>query len=239
VVPVARGMDYMRIQKLAIAAAVVILAGCGQTASQQAAQQAGQAAQQAGQSAQQAGQAAQQAGQAAQQGAQSLAQGLSAMAQGLKAAQTGPDGKPITVVDFEKLIALLPQPSGWDRSKPDGTQTSSPFVTSEASANYTKGTFHANVTITDSALNSMVMMPFTMMMSMNYAERSTSGYKKSVQYSGQPGLEEWNSDNKHGEMTMIVNKRYVVSVKGDGFDNMDVLKEIANAIDLNKLAALQ
>ena len=28
---------------------------------------------------------------------------------------------------------------------------------------------------------------------------------------------------------MIVNKRYVVSVKGDGFDNMDVLKEVANA----------
>ena len=38
---------------------------------------------------------------------------------------------------------------------------------------------------------------------------------------------------------MIVGKRYVVVVKGDGFDSMDVLKEVANAIDLNKLAALQ
>jgi hypothetical protein len=226
----------MRIQKLAIATAVVILAGCGQ-AGQQAQQDLQQGAQKVAAGAQQAQQAATAQGQ--QQGQQSLAAGLAQMAQGLKAAQTGPDGKPIAVVDFEKLIALLPEPSGWDRSKPEGTQTSSPFVTSQASANYTKGNFHANVTITDSALNSMVMMPFTMMMSMNYSERSTSGYKKSVQYSGQPGLEEWNSDNKHGEMTMIVNKRYVVSVKGDGFDSMDVLKELSNGLDLNKLAALQ
>jgi hypothetical protein len=226
----------MRIHKFSIAAAVLVLAGCGQ-AGQQAQQDLQQGAAKAAAGAQQAQQGANP--QAVQQGQQSLAQGLAQMAQGLKAAQTDANGKPITVVDFDKLIALLPQPSGWERSKPEGTQTSSPFVTSQASANYTKGNFHANVTITDSALNSMVMMPFTMMMSMNYSERSTSGYKKSLQYDGQPGLEEWNSDNHHGEMTMIVNKRYVVVVKGDGFDSMDALKEISNGLDLKKLAALQ
>ena len=235
-VPVARGMAYMRTQKLTIAAAVVMLAGCGQTASQQQAQQA---AQQAGQAAQQAGQAAQQAGQAAQQGAQSMAQGLSAMAAGLKAAQTGADGKPITSVDFDKLIEALPSPSGWDRSKPEGHQTTAPIAVSTAEARYTKGNFHAHVEITDSALNQMFMMPFTMMMGMNYSEKSTSGYKKSSTFGTQPGLEDWNSDNHHGEITIVVNKRFVVQVTGDGFDSMDVLKEVVNAIDLNKLASLQ
>ena len=93
--------------KLAIAVAVVILAGCGQ-AGQLAQQDLQQGAQKAAAGAQQAQQGS--SAQAVQQGQQSLAAGLAQMAQGLKAAQTGADGKPITVVDFEKLIALLPQP---------------------------------------------------------------------------------------------------------------------------------
>jgi uncharacterized phage infection (PIP) family protein YhgE len=229
----------MRTHEIAIAAAFVLLAGCGQSASQQAAQQAAQGAQQAAQGAQQAAQGAQQAGQAAQQGAQSFAQGMAQMAQGLKAAQTGPDGKPITSVDFEKLVDLLPSPAGWDRAKPEGRQTSAPIATSVAEARYTKGTSHADVTITDSALSQMFMMPFTMMLSMNYSERSTSGYKKSTTYGTQPGVEDWNSDSKHGEITIVVNKRFIVQVKGDGLDSMDGLKEVANGIDLTKLAALQ
>jgi uncharacterized phage infection (PIP) family protein YhgE len=209
-----------------------MLAGCGQTASQQAAQQANQAAQQAGQ-------AAQQAGQAAQQGAQSLAQGLSQMAAGLKNAQTGPDGKPITTVDFEKLVDMLPAPAGWTKEKPEGHQVSAPVALSVAEVRYSKGKSNAHVTVTDSALNQVFMMPFTMMLGMNYSEKSTSGYKKSTTYGTQPALEDWNSDSHHGEITLVVNKRYLVQVTGDGLDSMDDLKAVANSIDLNKLGALQ
>jgi hypothetical protein len=215
----------MRKHEIAMAAAFVVLAGCGQSASQQAQQAAAQGAQQAGQ--------------AAQQGAQSLAQGMAQMAQGFKAAQTGPDGKPITSVDFEKLVELLPSPAGWDRAKPEGHQTSAPIATSVAEARYTKGTSHADVTITDSALNQMFMVPFSMMLSMNYSERSTSGYKKSTTFGTQPGVEDWNSDTKHGEITIVVNKRFIVQVKGDGLESMDALKDVANGIDLNKLAGTQ
>jgi hypothetical protein len=95
------------------------------------------------------------------------------------------------------------------------------------------------VIITDSAFSPIFMMPFTMLMSMNYGERSTSGYKKSVAYSAQPGLEDWNSDNKHGEITVIANKRFVVQATGDGFDSMDDLKAIVSGIDLTRLGALQ
>jgi len=227
----------MRMRTLAVAMAVVALAGCGQRPEQKkAAEDMKQGAQPVAQGAQKAAEGAQQGAQA---GAQSLAEGLQQMANGLKAAQTGADGKPIQVVDFEKLIEILPSPEGWERSKPEGKQTSSPFSSSIAEARYTKGHFDVHVEITDSALNSMVMLPFTMMMSMNYQERSSSGYKKSVQYSKQPALEEWTADSKHGEVTIIVNKRFVVQCDGHGFDSMDVMKEVVDKIDINKLAALK
>lgn len=227
----------MRQFRFAIAASVIILAGCGQ-AGQQGVKDMQEGAQKAAQGAQQAQQAGTQEGQA--QGQQSLAQGLAQMAQGFKtAAQTGPDGKPITSVDFEKLLPFLPSAAGWERDKPEGHQVTSPVAVSTADVRYTKGNAHAHVTITDSAFSPVFMMPFTMLMSMNYGERSTSGYKKSVAYSSQPGLEEWNSDNKHGEVTVIANKRFVVQATGDGLESMDDLKAIVNAIDLARLGALQ
>ncbi len=226
---------HMRI--LTVAIAVVALAGCGQTAEQKKAQDdLKQGAQQVAQGAQQA---AAGAAQGASAGAQSLAQGLQQMADGLKAAQTGPDGKPIQVVDAEKLVDVLPSPEGWEKSKPEFKQTSSPFNSSNAEARYTKGHFNVHVEVTDAALNQMIMMPFTMMMSMNYQERSSSGYKKSVKYSDQPALEEWNADSKHGETTIVVNKRFVVQCEGNGFDSMDVMKEVVDKIDIKKLASLK
>lgn len=227
----------MRISRIAIAAAVVALSACGQSG-QQGAQQMQDGAQKVAQGAQQSQQATTPQGQA--QAQQSLSQGLAQMAQGFKtAAQTGPDGKPITSVDFDKLIAFLPAPAGWERGKPEGHQVTSPVTVSLAEAQYTKGNFRAHVTITDSAFSPIAMMPFTMLMSMNYSEKSTSGYKQSVAYSSQPGIEDWDSDTKHGEITIIANKRFIVQATGDGFDSMDELKSVVKAIDIAKLGSLQ
>ena len=227
----------MRIPTIALAAACLMFAGCGQSPQQQAQQAAQQATAAANQT---ASQAAQQAGQAAQQGTQALAQGLTQMAQALKTAQTGPDGKPITSVDFDKLVDLLPPaPAGWERSKPQGHQTTAPIAVSVAEADYTKGSSRAHVIITDSALNQAFMMPYTMLLSMNYSEKSTNGYKKSTTYGTQPGLETWDSEAKHGEITMVVSKRFVVHITGDGLDSMDSLKAVSGTVDLGKLATLQ
>ena len=177
---------------------------------------------------------------AQQQGAQAFAQGLAQMAQGLQKAQTGPDGKAITPVDFEKLIECLPaNPSGWERATPQGQTVSAPVANSNASADYTKGTFHVKIQITDSAFNQMLMGPLTMMAAMGYNERSSTGFKRQTTVSGQPVFEELSSPNKHAEVTAIVDKRFIVQGTGDGMDTIDPLKEITNLVDLAKISALK
>jgi X-X-X-Leu-X-X-Gly heptad repeat protein len=178
------------------------------------------------------------AGQPSQQSAQQMASGLQQLAQGMQQMQTGPDGKPIQVVDFEKLMAVLPDVNGWEKGKPHGEQSSTMFNVSSADARYTKGDFQVKVTITDAALNPMLMTGFTMAMGMQN-ERSSSGFKRSATYGGQPGLEEWNSDGKSATVTVAVNKRFIVKAEGSGFDSFDVVKEVVNQIDLAKLAALK
>ena len=231
----------------AIAILILTAAACGKSAEQKAAEQA---AQQAAQASQQAAQATQQAAQqiaqgaqqmaqgpqqAAQGGAQSIAAGLQAMAQGLQ--QTGADGKPVPPVDFEKLIALLPDASGWTKSKPTGGTRSMGFSVSNAEANYQKGDQRIQLEITDAAFNSLVMAPFRFMMAAGYNERTTEGFKRAMTLNGAPGYEEWTNDSKRGEVTVVVGNRFVVSGKGNGVDNIDAVRNFVSQVDLAKLAA--
>lgn len=224
----------MRTRMVWAIAAAIVLTGCSaqdQSKLNDAANKVAAGAQQA----------ASNSPQTSQQGAQTVAQGLQQMAQTLQqAAQTGPDGKPIQPVDFEKLTALLPAaPDGWQASKPEGQTISTPVANSNADATYTKGNLSVKVQIVDTAASPLLMGPLTMIAGMGVNERSSSGYKRSSTVNGQLHYEELNSDDKHAEMTNLVNKRFIVKCEGNGMDTMDPVKQISDLIDLNKLAALK
>jgi hypothetical protein len=55
----------------------------------------------------------------------------------------------------------------------------------------------------------------------------------------QPGYEKWNSRNKSGELTAIVNKRFIVQVNGHGIPDPKVLQDAMASVDLKKLASLK
>jgi hypothetical protein len=220
----------MKIRTLAVALAALTVVSCGKSAEQKAAEQTAEASKQAAE-------ASKQAAQSAQQGTQSLAQGLQQLAQGLQ--QTGADGKPVPPIDFEKLEALEPDaPSGWEKGKSKGQQVSMGVSVSTAEVTYTKGDAHVKLTITDAAFNQLFMAPFSMMMAMGYSERTSDGYKKATTINGNPGWEEWNN-SKHGELGVVVGKRFVVQGEGSELSSVEDVRAIVQAVDFSKLAALK
>jgi type II secretory pathway pseudopilin PulG len=237
--------DRMKMRLIVTAFTALAVAACGQSAEQKAAQQtsqqAAQTAQTSAQQAQQAQQGAQQAQQGAQQAGQQLAQGLQQMAQGLQQmGQKDASGKPIPPIDFEKLEALLPAaPAGWTKGKTRGQQTTVVVSTSNAEVTYTKGDMNVHLEITDSALNQMLLAPMSFMLAAGYSERSSSGYKKSMTMGGSPGYEEWNSEDKNGETTVVVANRFIIAGKGRNLDSIDSLRGIVDKVDIAKLAAVK
>ena len=232
--------------KFAIALVILTAAACGKSEQQKAAEQAAAASQQAAQATQQAAQQiaqgaqqmAQGAQQAAQGGAQGIAAGLQAMAQGLGRAATGPDGKPIQPVDFEKLIALLPDAPGWSKDKPKGgNQSGMGFSFANAETDYRKGDSHIHLEITDGALNGLFSLPFSMMLASGYNERTSEGFKRATTVNGSPAYEEWTNDSKRGEVGVFVANRFLVSGKGSGFDNIEAIRSFVSQVDFGKLAA--
>jgi hypothetical protein len=165
---------------------------------------------------------------------------MSDLASGLGAALGGdPNAKPVDPVSFRDLQAVLPELPGWERGKPTGERMTAPVNFSEASVTHTKGDATISTKITDSALNQLLVAPFAMFLAGNYERETDSGYEKSIKVGDQPGFEKWDTEDKDGELTVIVNKRFIVAIEGRGIDNAKVLHEVLDKTDLKKLAALQ
>jgi hypothetical protein len=175
-----------------------------------------------------------------QKGAESAAKGLSELAAGLSSAAGGnADVKPVDPVSFRDLIALLPAPAGWEREKPTGERMTAPVSFADASVRLTKGDAAITVKITDSGLNQVLVAPFAMFLAGNYERETTSGYEKSIKIGDAPGMEKWDSEARSGDVTVIVNKRFIVEIEGSSIDDPKALHTMLDGIDLKKLADLK
>jgi X-X-X-Leu-X-X-Gly heptad repeat protein len=187
---------------LSVFLASAFVVACG--SSQQ--QQAEEAAKKMEQGAQQMQKAAEQMAKDAQGSSAQMAAGLQQMAQGFQQMAQG-SAKP---VDFEQLKSALPEVGGWTRTNPRGEQTNMPVAVSRAEARYTKDQSRVELEIVDTALSQILIAPVSMFLASGYSERSDDGFKRSAKIGGQPGFEEWNNDDKRGEVTAVVANRFIV-----------------------------
>jgi hypothetical protein len=233
---------------VAVMAVVIAVSGCGtseqQKQAQEAAKQAETAAKEAGKAAEQAakeaGKAAEQAAKSGGNAADQTAKGFEAMAKGLGAMIGGAgDGKAVEPVSFRDLMALFPTLDGWEKSKPTGEKMSSPFKYSNAEVTYTKGDANIELKLADSGFNQLLFAPFAMLMQAGYEKETQSGYEKSTKIGDQPAYEKWNSDDKAGEITTVVNKRFLMTAEGRHLDDIKTLRDVVTHIDIAKLAAMQ
>lgn len=188
----------------------------------------------------QAEQATEEAARTAEQGAEEAAKGLEEMAKGLEALASGgsSDAKPVEPVSFRDMMALFPDLEGWEKAKPTGEKMTSPFAVSMAEVAYTKDNSRIELKMTDSGMNQMLLLPYSMFLSAGYEKETSDGYEKSTTVNGQPGWEKW-SDSKDGELNALVGKRFLVQIEGSEIADTKVLHDLAGQIDMGKLASLK
>lgn len=221
-------MQRFAMMALALALAA---AGCG-NAEEKKAEDAAQAAQQAAKS-------AEQAAKSAEQGASQAAQGLEQMAKGLEALAAGGNTKPVDPVSFRDLQTFFPDLDGWEKAKPTGERMTSPFSFSQAEVRYTKGDASIEMKLVDSGFNQLFLAPFAIMMQSGYEKETEDGYEKSAMVAGQPGWEKWSAERKDGAVNAFVGKRFLLTIEGDGVENVKVLHDAAAKLDMARLAALK
>ena len=142
-------------------------------------------------------------------------------------------------VEFEKLIALLPDAPGWTRGTPRGEQVSMGVPVSFARAKYEKGDGSVDLEITDSSFNQLLLSPLTMYLGTGFSERSSEGYVKSAPIAGHPGFEKWNHSAARAEVAVVVGNRFIVRGTGHNVENADPVRAIVRAVDFSRFAQLK
>ncbi len=156
-----------------------------------------------------------------------------------EAAKEAEQMKPVDPVHFSKLVELLPAaPAGWSASgEPEGETTSGMgFKISRAEQNYTNGEKHLRVEIVDGAFNAPIYAGVTMLA--QFSRETREGYEKGVTLDGNPGFEKFTKSGGQNELTMLVAKRYLVTINASGVE-LDFARSVWASMDRATLASLK
>ena len=224
-------------QKLFALAVVLTIAAsvaCGKSDAERQAEEAAANAAKAAEAATKA--ATDKAAAATKQAGDDVARGMSEVAKALSGlTPTGADGKPVQVRTAESLTGALPQMPGWEMAKPKNQQLTAPFPISQTDATYKKGDGKIDVTVVDAAQAQMMLMPWSMMMAAGYSKETSAGYEKAVTVNGHPGFERWRKSGNRGELNVLVNQRFMVTIEGRDLADTKVLHEFAAKLNAGAL----
>jgi X-X-X-Leu-X-X-Gly heptad repeat protein len=207
------------VKKRIVIAALMLtsVAACGKSASEQQAEEASKKVQAGAETVQEG---ANQMAEGAKQSSDQMAQGLQKMAQGLQQMAQGSTKS----VDYEALKALLPDVDGWTKTNTRGEQLTMPVSYSRAETRYQKADSSIELEITDTALSQLLLAPMSMFLSSGYSERSDDGFKRAAKIGGMPGMEEWETGSKRGEVTAVVSNRFIVHGTGHDVESLDPVR---------------
>ncbi|AUD05685.1 transposase [Spirosoma pollinicola] len=148
---------------------------------------------------------------------------------------------PVSTVDFRSLKELLPADAdGLTRKEATGEKNGAAgFSISTATGKYgnTDDTETIEMSIVDGG-GSAMMMGLAAWSMMEVDKETENGYEKTSTIGDNKSYEKYDNKEKDGEIAMLINKRFLVTVKGRGV-SMDKMKAALNDVDLDKLGDLK
>lgn len=148
---------------------------------------------------------------------------------------------PKETVDPKLLKALLPTDAdGLTRKEASSEKNAMMgFGVSQAKASYSDDKDQRiEVSIVDVAGMGMALMGMAAWSMASIDKETETGYEKTTEYKGHKAFEKYNTNGKDGEISVLVANRYIVQVQGRNVD-MDKIKDVLEAIDLDKLADIK
>lgn len=148
---------------------------------------------------------------------------------------------PVKTVDFRSLKELLPaEADGLDRKEATGEKNGAAgFTVSTATGKYSNddGSETIELSLVDGG-GSAMMFGLAAWSMIEVDKETENGYEKTTMMGDNKAYEKYDNSNKNGEIAVLVNKRFIVAVKGRGV-SMDKLKDVLEDVDLDKLADLK
>ena len=148
---------------------------------------------------------------------------------------------PVATVDFRSLKELLPADAdGLPRKEATGEKNGAAgFSMSTAEGKYANedGSETIEINIIDGG-GSAMMFGLAAWSMIEVDKETDNGYEKTSKMGDNKSYEKYDNTDKNGEVSVLVNKRFIVTSKGRGV-SMDKIKAALEDVDLDKLAGLK
>jgi hypothetical protein len=145
-------------------------------------------------------------------------------------------------VDYSKLLPVLPDaPEGWTADKAEGsTDDAGGFRITNVHRDYHKGEGANAPTAAISILDSVANPDYVSATTAAWSETSetSEGYSKPVTIDGNPGREDYDKEQKHASLWILIANRYFLQIELQNQDPKE-LQEWVKRVDLKKLAAIK
>lgn len=147
------------------------------------------------------------------------------------------NGEEVEAVDFRKLKELLPEKlAGMKRTKLEGEKTGmGSFKYSVAKANYEKDDARLEVNIVDGAGFAGIVTGMAAWSLIDVDKESDSGYERTTTIDGYKAFESYDSDRKEGQVSIIVEDRFIVNIEADRIQSDKDLRRALKDLNLRAL----
>jgi len=148
----------------------------------------------------------------------------------------GEDVQPLEPVELDVLKAVLPKRLlGMERIEYSANKTGAfGFNVSVVTATYEEDDARLDIVITDAGRFTQVISGIATWTKMEVDKENESGFERTTTIEGYKAFEKYNRDRRSGELSLIVDNRFVVAIDGEGVDERD-FRRIVRRLDLEDL----
>ncbi len=149
-------------------------------------------------------------------------------------------GTAVEPADFRELKALLPASvNGMTLSNPSGEKVGMMgFKVSTAEGDYKNNGSSVQLKIIDMGGMSSAVSMMAAWSLVDVDKENDNGYEKTSTYNGNKSFEKYNSQNKDGEISVLVANRFMLTANGNNVE-MSVIKKAIDAVNLQKLKSIK
>lgn len=141
-------------------------------------------------------------------------------------------------INWRELVPFLIDMPGWEAVGEATGQTMSMgmYSATNVEREYTSGDKILTIHIIDGALSQMAYAGFNMMR--QFEVDTSEEYVKKVEIKEYPGVERYEYESKDASIMILVAERFLIEIEITEADNTDEVKEVAETLELDKLADL-
>ncbi|MEM6633238.1 MAG: hypothetical protein AAF694_26440 [Bacteroidota bacterium] len=149
------------------------------------------------------------------------------------------EGEEVEVINFRDLKEMLPNRVAGMKLDESSGETSGAlgFKISTAKGEYEDGDKEMEVNIADVGSSPMVLMGMAAWSNVEFERDSDEGYERTTIIDGHKAYEKYDSNRENGQIALIINNRFLVSVEGRNISEKD-LRSALKRVDLDELKEL-